>query len=182
MSVYCAFLRGINVGGHNKIKMADLREALSASGLTDVQTILQSGNAVFGSADGDEKTVASVVQSAAREAADIDCHVMVRSAGDMLALKRRNPFAGAATEEPKWLLVMFLEAAAPEAAVEALRAAYQGPEDIAVSGREAFVFYKDGIGRSKLTPALLERHLGPGTARNWQTISKVTSIAEALSA
>lgn len=177
MTVYCCFLRGINVGGRNRIKMADLRGALADAGLAEVRTLLQSGNVVLRSDGDDPVTVAAAVRSAAQTAAGVDCRVMVRDLAEMQDLLGRNPFPDAAADDPKRLLVMFLEDSAPKAGAETLRNAHRGPEEISVSGSEAFIHYREGIGRSKLTPAVLERHLGPGTARNWQTVSKVMDLA-----
>src|SRR5262249_24526830 len=104
----------------------------------------------------------------------------VRSAKQWAELIAANPFPDEARADPSHLLVMFLKAAPSPEAIEELQAAIKGPERVAAQGAQAYIVFPEGIGRSKLTPAMLERRLGAGsTGRNWNTVLKLAAMAEA---
>ena len=105
----------------------------------------------------------------------------VRSAGEWMELIRENPFAKDARDDPSHLLVLPLKNAPKAGAVEALRGAIKGRETIAAKGRQLYAVYPDGIGRSKLTIATIEKALGTRTTgRNWNTVLKLAALAESL--
>jgi uncharacterized protein (DUF1697 family) len=102
---------------------------------------------------------------------------MLRSASEWEAIIANNPFAEAAGRDPAHLVLMALKDEPNVAAIKALRDGYKGPETIHVAGRDAYLIYPEGIGRSKLTNALIERKLGvAGTARNWNTVLKLAAL------
>jgi uncharacterized protein (DUF1697 family) len=102
----------------------------------------------------------------------------VRTAVEIDAVLAGNPFAREAREIPGYLHVLFLRQAADAGAYKALQAAIKGDEVVRGGGRHAYIVYPSGAGNSKLTPAILARHLGaPGTARNWNTVSKLAALA-----
>jgi uncharacterized protein (DUF1697 family) len=175
MAICVALLRAINVGGRS-MSMAGLREMLAELGLKDGRTLLQSGNAVFESA----KTPAALealLEKAAAKRFGLTTAFFVRTAREWDAVLAANPFPREAVDDPSHLLVMPLKEAPKKAAVEALRAAIRGRERVAVEGRCAYLVYPDGIGQSKLTNTVIERHLGtPGTARNWNTAQKLAGL------
>ncbi len=183
MTVWAAFLRGINVGGHKPIKMAELRGVAGALGLDGVETVLQSGNLVFASEDADPDALAARLEDAIDAHWDFRPRVILRTAAQVDAAIARNPFAGRAGADPRRLLVMFL-AGPPAADAEARLAALdRDREEMALDGLALHLAYPDGIGRSKLTGDRLERALGvPGTARNWNTLARVRDLAAALGA
>ena len=91
-----------------------------------------------------------------------------------------NPFPAEAKSDPGHLVVMCLKSAPGREAVSALQQAISGREVIRAKGREAYIVYPDGIGRSRLTTALIEKKLGTrGTARNWNTVMKLAALADA---
>ncbi len=170
---FVALLRAVNVGGTGKLTMADLRAAAADSGLNDVATILQSGtlvgSAICGPAELEHRLERTLV-----ERLGCETEVVVRSADDWRRLVEANPFAAFADRDPAHLLVVVLKRRARAAADVSLRGAVKGAEQVVVSNDAAYVTYPDGIGRSKLTMALIERHLGTrGTARNWSTVLKI---------
>ncbi|MBM2812150.1 MAG: hypothetical protein HW416_2909 [Chloroflexi bacterium] len=177
---YVALLRGINVGGHAQVAMADLRNLLTGLGFGDVRSLLQSGNLVFRS---DAQPGANIERLLEREAAsrlDLRTDFLVRTADEWTKVVSSNPFAEIAERDPSHLVVMFLKAAPDEAAVDALRAAVVGREEVRAVGSQAYVTYPDGIGRSRLTIAVIESKLGTrGTGRNWNTVLK---LADAVGA
>lgn len=169
MTRWVALLRGVNVGGHRRVPMTDLRDALTAAGFGDVRTYLQSGNAVL-DADGGEADVAARVRALLADGMGVDCDVMVRSAEEMRAVAARNPWPDR-VEDPTKLHVVFL-GQAPDGA-PATR--HVGPrEEVRLDGREVWVWYGDGAGRSRL---VVDAGI-PGTARNWRTVSALVALAE----
>jgi uncharacterized protein (DUF1697 family) len=179
MTVHIALLRGINVGGRNMVAMADLRALVTRLGLADARTLLQSGNLVFRS---DRHTPAQLERLLEGETArrlDVATEYFVRSVKEWRAVVARNPFPREADRDPARLLVMFLKdkPAAPQ--VAALQAGITGPEGVRAGSRHVYVTYPDGMGKSKLDFARIERALGTrGTGRNWNTVRKLAALAE----
>ena len=164
-----AFIRGINVGGNKMLPMAELKAACESAGLTNVRTFLQSGNVLF---DTTKKDPASLI----RKALDLDVKVITRTVDELRKVIDKNPFKG--DRNPSLLIVMFLEDTPSKEAKAALQTAHAGPEELHFAGRELFIYYPNGAGRSKLTNAVIERKLGmSGTARNWNTVTKLLAMA-----
>src|SRR5262245_18396091 len=176
MVIHIALLRGINVAGHAVVAMSDLRDLVASLGFTRIQLLLQSGNLIF---DGGRKSPATLerlleAETSKRLNKSIDC--FVRSADDWPTIIDRNPFPSEAKRDPGHLVITFLKQAPPAKALKMLQAAIRGPEIVRLAGKELYVVYPAGIGRSKLTNALIEKTLGTrATARNWNTILKIAS-------
>jgi len=167
MTQFAAFIRGINVGGNKLLPMSELKAACESAGLTEVRTFLQSGNVLFNSTRKDPAPLIA-------KALHLDVTVIVRTIDELRAIVDHNPFPDEAKRDPGRLIVMFLERE-PKATIES-----PGSEVIKPSGRELFIYYPDGQGRSKLTNALIEKKLGMrGTARNWNTVTKLLDGARA---
>ncbi len=174
-SPWIALIQGIGPTTHKKMSMQQLREASVQAGLDEVRTVLATGNLLFSSA-ADAANLKDQLAGILRSH-DLANPVFLRQPHELEAVLENNPFPDAATERPSHLLVQFLDDDVEADNLAALRA-YEGPERIAASGRELFLDYVDGVGDSKLTPALLTRRLGqPGTARNWNTIQKLLTAA-----
>lgn len=177
MPIYVALLRGINVGGHNKIAMTDLRELLANLGFTRVRSLLQSGNVVF---DGPRKSPASLEKALESETAsrlNTVVDFVVRTADELARAMAANPFPDQATNDPSRFAVFFLKSAPTNSAVEKLQASIKGPEIVGVDGRHLYAIYPEGMGKSKLTNTVIERALGTrGTARNWNTVRRIAEL------
>jgi uncharacterized protein (DUF1697 family) len=174
MANYVALLRAVNVGGRNPVAMSDLRALAVQLGLGAPRTLLQSGNLVFTSAARHSADLEPLLESETSARLGLETNFMVRSAADWQAILERNPFTGEAQDDPGHLLVMAFKQAPKAADVRALRAAIAGRERVEAVGAQAYLVYPDGIGRSRLTTALIERTLGTkGTARNWNTVVKL---------
>jgi uncharacterized protein (DUF1697 family) len=172
VTTYIAFIRGINVGGRNMLRMSDLKDLCMSLGFDGVQTLLQSGNVVFNAA---RKPVVKEIEEAIRKRAGLDVKVVVRSAAELRKVIAANPFDPVC--EAGRLIVMFLDREASAEAIAKLRKAYAGPEEIHGGGRELYIDYVDGMGRSKLTNTLIERTLGVvATARNWNTVMRLAEM------
>jgi len=177
VSTHVALLRAVNLAGHNRVSMADLRELASGLGLSNVRTLLQSGNLIFESRGRRPAHLERVLQSAAREALDLETEFFVRTGRELAAIVAGNPFPRDARRDPARLLVMFLDGSPARPHVTALDQAIVGGEAVRVSGREIYMVYPEGIGRSRLTGALIERKLRVrGTARNWNTVLKLAAL------
>jgi uncharacterized protein (DUF1697 family) len=162
-----AFLRGINVGGHRPVAMGDLRAVFNGLGLGNVRTLLQSGNVVFTTADSASR-LRPIIEATCAEQLGHDISVVLRTEPEMKKVVAANPFTQAASEPAK-VHVVFLADKPTAAAVAKLDKQRVAPEEWVLVGRDVYVWYPDGAGRSKLR---LEFGT-PATARNWNTVTKV---------
>jgi uncharacterized protein (DUF1697 family) len=180
MATFIGLLRAINVAGHNKVAMADLRALMEKLGLQDPRTLLQSGNLVFGDGARTSAQLETLLEREAKKGLGLDTPFMVRSAREWKAMVAANPFPEEAKRDPGHLVLVCLKDAPGAQQVAALEQAIVGREVVAVRGRQAYVVYRDGIGRSRLTGALIDRKLGTsGTGRNWNTVLKLAALAAA---
>ncbi len=179
MTIYIGLLRAVNLGPHNKVAMRDLRELLAGLGMQNPQSLLQSGNLVFRSEVRTTTQLERLLQDAAEERLGLKTDFFVRTAKDWKAIIAGNPFPEEAERDPGHLVVMFLKEVPDRGAVTALQKAITGREVVRAKGRHAYVVYPNGIGRSRLTNALIERKLGTrGTGRNWNTVIKLGALTE----
>lgn len=174
---YIALLRAINVGGNSTVKMAELRALGESLGFTGVATLLQSGNLIFEASEAATQALEARWEQAVAETFRVPAAFMIRTLPEWWALIDANPFMAEAKADPAHLLALACKQDIPKAAVETLRAAIAGPERIAAGERCLYAHYPDGIGRSKLTTKLIERHLGTlVTGRNWNTVLNIRSM------
>jgi len=179
MSFHVALLRGVNVGGANRLPMADLRALAAREGLLRPQTLLQSGNLIFEAAEAPETDLEPRLEAAIARDCGLTVDVVIRSAGAWRALVAANPFPAEARDDPGHLLVVSLKSDPVEQAEARLKAAIVGPEVARIVGREAFIHYPAGAGASRLMPAVIDRALGTrGTARNWNTVTKIAALVD----
>lgn len=178
MPVYISLLRGINVGGNTTIKMDELRDLYASQGLSNVQTVLQSGNVVFQSPLTDSLALSHSLEAGISQRFGLHTRVFLRTLDEFKAMLGRNPFS-ADESDPARMVVMFLSDIPTGEAVESLKKAYDGPETMYFRGTEVFLYYPDGQGRSRLTNVFIERKLNvSGTARNWNTVNRLLALAE----
>jgi uncharacterized protein (DUF1697 family) len=180
--IHGSLVRGINVGGNRRIAMNRLRAVHVAAGLDDPRTLLQSGNVVF--ADGREKRAGleSRIAAALADEMGVAVEVLVRTVAEIEAVLAANPLPAEAKADPSHLLVMFLKAPLDKASAARL-AALPTVGELVHPGRDAVYLYypPPGIGRSKLTGAVIEKAIGTvGTARNWTTLTRILALAKTL--
>lgn len=174
---FVALLRGINVGGHRKVAMADLRALLTRLGFADAQSLLQSGNLVFSATVRESAALEGLLEAEAEKSLGLKTEFLVRSAAEWAAIVKRNPFPAEASRDPGHLVVFLLKDGPKAAQVDALEGAITGPERIRADGRQLYAVYPDGMGRSRLTIGLIERRLATrATARNWNTVLKLAAL------
>ncbi len=183
MPVYISMLRAVNVLGRNKIKMEELRRLFEGLGLRGAQTHIQSGNVVFRAPERDAARVAKKIEEGIASQFGFRPAVVVRTPGELGNAVARNPFPAEAAAEPNKLLVMFLAAAPDAEAREQAQRITAGPERLRIEGRELYIYYPDGQGRSKLALSKVERTLKTSmTGRNWNTVNKLLEMARAMDA
>jgi uncharacterized protein (DUF1697 family) len=180
MTIYVSLLRGVNVGGSSRIKMEALRSAYESLGLERVRTLLQSGNVLFSSTLSDREGLVKRIAQELERQLELEVDVVLRTLDEIARIVERGPVLSPRADRSK-LLVMFLSSL-PDARTEAaLRKEHKGPEMLELRGPEIYLYYPTGVGRSKLTNAVLERKLGvSGTARNWNTLVKLLEAGRAL--
>ncbi|MCI4348214.1 MAG: DUF1697 domain-containing protein [Thermoplasmata archaeon] len=180
MTVYIGLLRAVNVAGSNLVGMGALRDFLNRRGYTRVQTLLQSGNVVFHHEAARPEQLERRLEAMVLDGLGLKTDFFVRSTGEWRTLVAENPFSAEARADPQRLIVTVLKQAPAPDAWAALQAAIRGREQVRGSGRQAYIVYPDGVGRSHLTPALIEAKLGTrGTSRNWNTVGKLERLASA---
>jgi uncharacterized protein (DUF1697 family) len=179
MPSHIALLRGINVGGHNMVAMSDLRSLFVELGLVGATSLLQSGNVVFQSERLTGAALERLLEVETAKRLNVSADYFVRTAAEWKKIVARNPFPKEATDDPGHLLVMFLRKTPSTKNVDELRVSIQGPELIQPDGKQLYMVYPAGIGRSKLTGLLIEKKLDSrGTARNWNTILKLAALCQ----
>jgi len=173
---YAAFLRGINVGGHNKIKMETLREMFAALGFENVKTYINSGNVIFETVKTDDVRLASKIEKAIQAEFSLNIKVMVRTIAEIEEIINNNPFDGQ-FENDKDLHVLFLEEYLAEEKRELLLSNNNENEMFAVQDREIFCLLRVGFSDSLLGKDYIGKKLKvSATARNWRTVNKISEL------
>lgn len=170
-----ALLRAINVAGNKMVAMSDLRDFLTGLGFANVKSLLQSGNLTF-DAPRSTKNLEQLLEKESAKRLGLETQFFVRTPAEWDAIVERNPFRKEAKEDPGRLVVLFLKDVRDGAT---LQKAIKGREVARGEGRQIYVYYPDGQGRSKLTNALIEKTLATrATARNWNTVLKLQHSEE----
>jgi uncharacterized protein (DUF1697 family) len=194
MASHVALLRGINVGGRNKVPMADLRELVTSLGHTGVSTYIQSGNVLFSTAEDDTAKLAAALESAIEDRFGIWSSVVVLSRDELARVLAANPYPD--EPNPRMVHVVFLNGSPPRDLLDRITAAEsavaaKGSRDTVQlagqsSGQALFLHTPDGYGTSELAQNVLKilappKKSRPGlaaTARNWATATKLLSLSE----
>ena len=175
--VNIALLRGINVGGKNKLPMKDLTAMFREAGCEDVRTYIQSGNVIFRAVPALAKDIPALISDSIMSTFGYSVSMVVRTAREMREIVRANPFSQSKFEANR-LLILFLADLPDQALVESLDPDRSPGDEFAVVGREVFVHYPNGVARSKLTNAYFDSRLSTTcTGRNWRTVNKLLEMA-----
>ncbi|MEU0689246.1 DUF1697 domain-containing protein [Streptomyces uncialis] len=181
MTTYAALLRGINVGGHRKVPMADLRQLLEDLGYENVRTYLQSGNAVFSTGAAGPNgadAVTAVLDRAVEDRFGFSVEILVRDHGYLRAVVEDCPFP-AERLEGRQLHVTYLSVDVDEDRFAGLDRAAFLPEEFRVGDHALYLYVPDGLGRSRLADALAKPALWKGvvaTSRNWNTVTRLMEM------
>jgi uncharacterized protein (DUF1697 family) len=171
---YAALLRGVNVGGHHKLPMDELRAVVEAAGGRRVSTYIQSGNAVFQAAPSRLAALTTAIADGIEERRGFRVPVIIRAIDDLRAAVDANPFGVA---DPRALHVGFFADTPAPAAVAELEPERFAPDRFEIRGREVFFHYPNGMGRSKLTLTYFKRLRTECTVRNWNTVHALIALA-----
>lgn len=181
-STFIALLRGINVTGRNKIAMSDLRSLCADIGWTDVQTYIQSGNLVFNAAVAPPPSLEAELEQAVEARFGLTIPVIVRAAADWPVYIQGNPFPEESGREPNLVMLALSKSPPHQDAASSLQDRVANGERIVQVGDALWIHYPDGVGRSKLSPALFDRLVGsPVTARNWRTVLRLDELTRPFS-
>ena len=173
---WIALLRAVNLGGRNRVPMAELREVLAALGFGSVRTYIASGNVLL-TAGSNRAAVTEAVEAAIAGSFGVATSVALRAPSELDRLLDRHPF-GAETSAS---FVSFLTAKPSAAAVRKLAALDVAPDRAHVAGSDVYLHYPNGVTAAKLSIARVERTLGvPGTARTWATVAKLAELGREL--
>jgi uncharacterized protein (DUF1697 family) len=189
MASHVALLRGINVGGRNKVPMAELREVVASLGHTGVSTYIQSGNVLFSTGETDAGKLAAALEAAISERFGLWAPVVVLSRDELTAVLAANPYPD--EPNPRLVHVVFLNADPPQdmldriAAAQATAKAKGSQDTVQAAGGALFLHTPDGYGTSELAQAVLKIMSPPAkqkkpaltaTARNWATSAKLLTL------
>lgn len=175
---FIALFRGINVGGKNIVKMAELREMLAGLGVEKVQTYIQSGNATFDASD-NPVMLKEKIETAFADTFGFGSTVILRTGNEIAAIAEKPPFSAelvdaaiAANPNVEHVYIYFMDTMPSEEHIRALQAEYAGRDKLRIGVRELFLLCHESIRDSKLAAALSKLNT-PMTARNWKTLNKL---------
>ncbi|HXY00172.1 MAG TPA: DUF1697 domain-containing protein [Candidatus Limnocylindrales bacterium] len=181
MPVIICLLRGVNIGGHHKIKMDVLRGICESLDFKDVQTLLQSGNVAFRARERNLPRISTQIQDGIERKAGFRPDVIVRTLPELRDVIARNPFAKRRGIESNKFGVGFLGGLPTNEARESLLKLKIAPEEVHLDGRELYVYFTNGMARPSFSPSVIERALKTSsTMRNWNTVTKLLELAEKL--
>jgi len=182
MPVLISMLRGVNLGSHNRIKMDALRALYESLKLEDPRSYVQSGNVIFRTKEKNAASLAKKIQAGIAKKFGCCPDVILRTPEELRATIHANPFAKRKDIEPGRLLVTFLESE-PAAEANRLSGLKGYPEELHLKGRELYIYFPNGAGKSKLPWSKVEKLVGvTGTARNWNSVLALLEMAETLEA
>ena len=173
MGKYVSLLRGINVSGHRKIKMQELKALFESMGFNDVSTYIQSGNVVFSSRKRNKKAILKSIEQKILTHFGFDVKVMLITADDLKSIIQNHPFVTEDKEEQKKIFVMFLEASPdPLFKSRLIEDVRNWPEKFTIENEIGYLYAVNGYGRTKLSNNFVERKLKlASTTRNWRTVN-----------
>ncbi len=176
MPRYLTLLRGVNVGGHNRLPMSALRNAVSGLGATGVTSLLQSGNLVLHHPEPSASTLETSLESLIRREFQLDIRCVVLTAAELLGTISNNPFGDQDISGSK-LLVLFLSERLSPAALSSHDPALLAPDQVRVRGRVIYQLCPDGVLAAPPLAPYVERHHGCAvTARNWNTVTRLARL------
>jgi len=183
MPVLICMLRGVNLGAHNRVKMDALRTLCESLKLEDPRTYVQSGNVIFRTKEKNVVALAKKIQDAIAREFGFRPEVILRTAAELRQAIAASPFDRRRDVEPGKLLVTFLAAEPGPDTRTSLAKFKDYPEEIHLKGREMYIYFPNGAGKSRLPWSSVEKLLKTtGTARNWNSVTKMLEIAEELEA
>ena len=181
MAVLISMLRGVNLGPHNRIKMDELRALYESLKYEDPRSYVQSGNVIFRTKEKNSPQLAKKIQAGIEKKFGCFPEVILRTAEELRRTIAANPFPEQTKNEPGKVLVTFLAGEPPRDAEANLQKFKDFPEQLHLKGRELYIYFPNGAGRSKLPWSAVDKFLKvTGTARNWNSVQAMLKIAEEM--
>ncbi|HUK83385.1 MAG TPA: DUF1697 domain-containing protein [Verrucomicrobiae bacterium] len=177
MPTYIVLLRGINITGHKIIRMADLQAYFAGCGATNVRTYIQSGNVVCEHRAKTSKALRRIVEEHLAGKLGYRVTAMVLSAKELFAAAAANPYDVSLREFGRRMHVCFFEKAPTPAAIKSIQPYINVREQLIVKNSAGYTYHADGLGRAKLSHAVIERKCGPTAMRNWNTVTALLELA-----
>ena len=178
---YIALLRGINVGSHKRIKMADLTKSLESLGFKNVKTYLQSGNVVFEDESADACKIAEDIEKKIGQTFKFHINVIIRTENELENIIKNNPFVKDANIQHDKLHVTFLSNMPDSEIIQDLDMKKDEDEKFEIAGREVYLYCPNGYARTKLKNDVFEKKLNTAaTTRNWKTTNKLLEISKKM--
>ena len=179
MTTWVVLLRGVNVGGANRLAMSDLRDLVGGLGHSEVVTYIQSGNVVLKSPRDDRAAVAAEICEGIRSTFGLTVSAILRTLDELRAAVAANPFRAEAEVDATRVHITFLSAVPEADRAAQLEPDRFGRERFALVGSDLYLHYPNGAGRSKMNLDYFEKRLAVrGTARNLNTVAKLIELAE----
>jgi uncharacterized protein (DUF1697 family) len=180
MQAYISFLRGINMTGHNSIKMAELSAAFASMGFSDAVTYIQSGNVIF--TDPGKRSIPRIskeIEKTILQRFGYTVPAMIRTRKELADIFYANPFAGEPDFDAAKLAVIFLHDEPSDTQIQKVAHIDYPPDKFKISGKEIFIYCPNGFGRTKIYTNFFENKMGViATGRNWKTITALLALAE----
>ena len=179
MDTIITMLRGINMTGHNTVRMNELVHLFRQIGYNDAETCIQSGNIVFTCHNPKIEEVSLVIRKAVLSEFDLNIAVIIRTSDEMKKIISANPFLEEPGFDPSRMAVLFLESKPSHAQVLKVAGIDYPPDKFHINGSEIYIYCPNGFGKTKLYTNFFEAKMKvTGTARNWRTVNKLMEMAE----
>ncbi len=177
MLTYLSMLRGINVGGQNKIKMEELKSLYESLGFKNIRTYIQSGNVIFGSAGKDTKELSNLIEEKIKEVFRLSVSVLLRTPAELQHIIDANPFINDKHIDTGKLYITFLSIAPKASALSEMKEIRGDPDKFYIVDREIYLYCPDGYGRTKFSNDFFERKSGiAATTRNWKLVNTLLEM------
>ncbi|MGZ4160254.1 MAG: DUF1697 domain-containing protein [Neobacillus sp.] len=180
MTIYIALLRGINVGGHKRIKMADLKQLLETIGLRNVKTYIQSGNVLFESEEETDQ-LRQRMEEEINKNFGFPVPVILRTAQEFERIFKSCPFPTESLPQGESVNVAFLSGVPSEEGIEYLSTVESNRDEYKIEGKDVYLYFGQSILDSKLATQLPKLGV-QATVRNWKTVTKLAAMVEAMNA
>ena len=177
MTTFVALLRSVNVAGHGRLAMPELKASFLALDFTDVSTYIQTGNVIFGSTKRSAAKLETEIERQLESTFGTTPKVILRTVPELTRIVATSPYPSRGAD-PSRHHVTFLAAVPSKARLAGFHPPDSGRDELTIIGREIYVHTPDGYANTKLTGTYLERHLGvSSTTRNWNTVTKLCALA-----
>lgn len=176
MITYIAMLRGINVGGHKKIKMDLLLNLYESLGFTNIKTYIQSGNVIFDSPNLNIQELTEKIEEKIKSSFSFEISVFIRTKNELQKIIENNPFQ---KEDLSKLFVAFLSDNPIDPPLSEINKVKDDLEKYIILGKEIYLYYPNGVSNTKLSNNFLEKKLKvSATTRNWNTVNALFAMTK----